>query len=219
MLYIMSDVHGNLTKWEKMKKLINLGNDDTLIVIGDVIDRNYGGIHILQEILSKDNMITLMGNHELMMIDALTYPDDKTYMKNWFTNGGDVTFKELSGLPNDDKESLIQSVRELPMELEVQYGDKRIRLTHAAPRETFPNSEYRWLEDHMVWDRTSFNNPINIGCMFIFGHTPVQLISNEFSTSEIIKFDHDWYDIDCGACYPFGKLACLRIDDMQEFYV
>lgn len=36
-----------------------------------------------------------------------------------------------------------------------------------------------------------------------------------------------WYDtdnndkigIDCGASFPNGQLACLRLDDMKEFYV
>lgn len=26
-------------------------------------------------------------------------------------------------------------------------------------------------------------------------------------------------DIDCGACFDNGKLACLRLDDMKEFYI
>ena len=25
--------------------------------------------------------------------------------------------------------------------------------------------------------------------------------------------------IDCGVCYEIGKLGCLRLDDMREFYV
>ena len=34
----------------------------------------------------------------------------------------------------------------------------------------------------------------------------------------IIKRKHNIY-IDCGACFNNGRLGCLRLDDLKEFYV
>lgn len=31
--------------------------------------------------------------------------------------------------------------------------------------------------------------------------------------------NNDKIGVDCGASFPNGQLACLRLDDMKEFYV
>jgi serine/threonine protein phosphatase 1 len=48
----------------------------------------------------------------------------------------------------------------------------------------------------------------------VSGHTPTQLLSGK---AEIYR-SHNNIDIDCGAAFG-GRLACLRLDDMTEFYV
>ena len=50
----------------------------------------------------------------------------------------------------------------------------------------------------------------------MFGHTP----TNHFQNAEpmsIWKGDNA-IGIDCGCGYDHGRLACLRLDDMKEFY-
>lgn len=63
-------------------------------------------------------------------------------------------------------------------------------------------------------------------CIVIFGHTTTRDINIELNGTYIAP-NKIWYDvvnndkigIDCGASYPNGQLACLRLDDMKEFYV
>ena len=74
MIYVMSDIHGQKRRFDSVMKQINLQPDDTLYILGDVIDRNSDGIKILRQIMAMPNAKMLLGNHELMMMNALYYP-------------------------------------------------------------------------------------------------------------------------------------------------
>lgn len=64
MIYCMSDIHGELDRFKAMLDLINFSSDDTLYIIGDVIDRHPGGVEFLKIIKDTPNMFMLLGNHE-----------------------------------------------------------------------------------------------------------------------------------------------------------
>ena len=51
MLYVMSDIHGHLQRFESIMDQIKLGKGDHLFVLGDVIDIHPDGIQILQKLL------------------------------------------------------------------------------------------------------------------------------------------------------------------------
>ena len=59
MIYCMSDIHGELDRFKAMLDLINFSSDDTLYIIGDVIDRHPGGVEILKIIKDTPNMFML----------------------------------------------------------------------------------------------------------------------------------------------------------------
>lgn len=44
MTYVLSDIHGNMQRFKSIMAQINLQTNDTLYVLGDVIDRYAGGI-------------------------------------------------------------------------------------------------------------------------------------------------------------------------------
>lgn len=43
MIYVMSDIHGRIDRFESILRQIDLQEQDHLYVLGDVIDRNVGG--------------------------------------------------------------------------------------------------------------------------------------------------------------------------------
>ena len=55
MTYVLSDIHGNLRRFESIMKQINLQADDTLYILGDIVDRNPDGIKILRRIMKMPN--------------------------------------------------------------------------------------------------------------------------------------------------------------------
>lgn len=67
MTYVMSDIHGHMQRFRSVMKQIKLQPEDTLYVLGDVIDRNPDGIRILRELMAMLNVKMTLGNHELMM--------------------------------------------------------------------------------------------------------------------------------------------------------
>ena len=65
-VYVMSDVHGLKDRYDRMME--NIHEEDTLYILGDVIDRGPDGIVILQDVMQRSNVKMLMGNHEYMML-------------------------------------------------------------------------------------------------------------------------------------------------------
>ena len=63
MKYVIADIHGNERRFNSILKQISLQSEDTLYVLGDVIDRYPGGIRILRRIMSMPNVEMLLGNH------------------------------------------------------------------------------------------------------------------------------------------------------------
>lgn len=51
----MSDIHGELDKFEQMLELIQLSDCDHLYIIGDAIDRGPRGVEVLQKIIATNN--------------------------------------------------------------------------------------------------------------------------------------------------------------------
>ena len=111
MIYVMSDIHGNLRRFNSVMKQIALQPEDTLYVLGDVIDRHPDGIRILRKLMAMPNVKMLLGNHEYMMLRAIGRPfdtyesmddliiEDAIYL--WYRNGGKVTHqhgKRLSSI-------------------------------------------------------------------------------------------------------------------------
>ena len=83
-------------------------------------------------------------------------------------------------------------------------------------------TKYRYSEDYKtskefaVWERWNEMQPIPEGYVLIFGHTPTCY----FQTVEpwSIWKGENAIGIDCGGAYLDGRLGCLRLDDMKEFY-
>ena len=64
MIYVISDIHGCYDKYEQMLKKINLKKEDTLYILGDVVDRGPAGIKVLLDIADRNNVILFRGNHD-----------------------------------------------------------------------------------------------------------------------------------------------------------
>lgn len=77
MTYVISDIHGNFNKYEKILKLINFSDKDESYVLGDAIDRGEEGVRILKDIMNRPNVHMLMGNHELMAAETFLAEDEE----------------------------------------------------------------------------------------------------------------------------------------------
>ena len=62
--YVMSDIHGMADLFVKMLDKIRFGGEDTLYILGDMIDRGPDPAEVLDIVRSHSNIIALRGNHE-----------------------------------------------------------------------------------------------------------------------------------------------------------
>lgn len=71
--YVISDIHGHYEKFEKMLKKIDLKDEDTLYVLGDILDRGPNPIKTLFKLMEMPNAICIVGNHELMALECFKF--------------------------------------------------------------------------------------------------------------------------------------------------
>ena len=230
MTYVLSDIHGNLGRFESIMKQINLRPDDTLYILGDVVDRYPNGIKIVRRIMKMPHVKMLLGNHEYMMLGAIGHCKDAADEKentnwkqrrHWYRNGGMVTHENIKHIRKEYRAEVFQFLRQLPVNLEVEVNGIKYKLVHGSPVENY--NKYSWAcidyknkEEFAVWERWHETSLIPEGFVLIFGHTPTCHFQN-VSPWSIWKSD-DAIGIDCGCGYEEGRLACLRLDDMKEFY-
>lgn len=230
MTYVLSDIHGNLRRFESIMKQIDLHPDDILYVLGDVIDRYSDGIKILRRIMKMPNARMLIGNHEYMMLKAIGHCKDAAEEKEntnwrekrlWYRNGGIVTHKQLKYYRKDVRSDIFGFIRQLPTNLEIEVNGIKYKLVHASPEENYMNyywhaEDYKNSREFAIWDRWDETNPIPEGYVMIFGHTPTCYFQNVEPWS--IWKSNEAIGIDCGSGFEYGRLSCLRLDDMKEFY-
>lgn len=230
MIYVCSDLHGNYEKYIKIFETIDFTDNDTLFVLGDVIDRGPNGIRILMDMMYRFNVIPILGNHEFMAISILKklsqeidekslegFDDDFIFsMMTWFENGGAVTLEEFKKLSKDDREAIIEYLEEFSPYDEITVSGVDYVLVHAGFDNFDENkslSEYEICE--LLWTRTDYNKQYFKNKVLITGHTPVKAIKEN---QETIYQNKNNIAIDCG-CGHNGKLGILCLDTMDEFYV
>ncbi len=230
MTYVLSDIHGNLRRFESIMNQINLQPDDTLYILGDVVDRYPQGIKILRRIMKMPNATMLIGNHEYMMLRAIGHCKDAADEKEnanwkerrlWYRNGGMVTHEYLKHIKKEYRTEVFRYIRQMPVNIDVEVNGIKYKLVHGSPVENFMSSyaysyEYRNEKEFAVWERWNECHNIPEGYVLVFGHTP----TNHFQDAEPMSIWHgeNAIGIDCGCGYEYGRLACLRLDDMKEFY-
>lgn len=229
----MSDIHGQYDAFIKMLEKIKFKDEDTLYVIGDVIDRGPNSIKTLLYIMEKENIELLAGNHEYMatlclnyllkeisndIVDKLSDGMILGILKEWNMNGGGTTLKELLSVDKKTRNRIFNYLVRLKLYKEVEVGEKKFILVHAGLgnfKKSKKLKDYNIME--LVWDRMDYGKVYYKDIYIVTGHTPTQIIDGNDSPGYIYKNGYN-IDIDCGCAFG-ERLACLRLDDMREFYV
>ena len=229
MTYVLSDIHGNLKRFESIMNQIDLQPTDTLYILGVVVDRFPDGIKILRRIMKMSNVKMLLGNHEHMMLNAIgDYFDVQSHkymcdreLRLWYRNGGQVTHEYLKHIRKDLRAEVFAYLRLLPLNLDVEVNGIKYKLVHGSPVENYMtsyyySSRYSTLAEFAVWERWNETMPVPDGYVMVFGHTPT-IHFNPDEPWSIWSCD-EAIGIDCGSGYADGRLCCLRLDDMTVFY-
>ena len=139
---------------------------DTLVFMGDVVDRGPSTRQVIDEILSLNEtckVVALMGNHEEMMRDALS---GRGLLNPWLDAGGRETLEsyggELSDVPSEHIRFLLSTQQYWETETEI--------FVHASvePGVSMPNQTVEFLRWKHV---TGSEPPHRSGKRIICGHT------------------------------------------------
>lgn len=233
MIYVVSDIHGMYDKYIEMLDVIDLKDEDTLFVLGDVIDRGKDSLKILMDMMYRSNVIPILGNHEYMALSLLkkmnsTITDELVeevdneefiqLMTDWLANGGGTTFTEFTNLNTEERLSILDYLEEFRLYDEVTVNSIDYVLVHAG-LDNF--SKDKQLNDYsiyeLIWNSLDYSKKYYEDKVIITGHTPVQKIMNDVSYCSIYKNNNN-IAIDCGCIYE-GKLAILCLDTMKEYYI
>lgn len=226
----MSDIHGKYDEYLKMLAQINFDKfsaNDKIYILGDVIDRDSGGIDILKHIMSHQHSIELlMGNHERMMLDSL-YDDSE--MALWMYNGGYPTLEAYKSLSLSEQSQIKNFISRLKYNKTLIINMKHYELVHASV--FMSEAEVKKLEgDIPTWALGMSQEELMLWLPMkeeyasgrskvVFGHR----CTKHYQSNKPYKIYHgsNIIGIDCGCAYRDGngRLGCLRLDDGAEFYV
>lgn len=205
-IIVISDIHGC---YKELKKLIGMlessgeyvKNTDTLIFLGDYIDRGPDSkkvISFVRELQNEsENVIPLMGNHEKMCVDYFEDGDSC-----WTFNGKRTTvssYGSISALSDD-----VEWMKSLP----IYYENDKFIFVHAGinpdvPLEENTSYDLLWERDGFLYNTSEFDKKV------IFGHTPSLFYNESDLPYETIGGN---IGIDTG-CVFSGKLTALIIEE------
>lgn len=224
MIYVMSDLHGCYEKYMAMLEKIRFSENDTLYILGDVVDRGEGGIKILQDMMRRKNIKPLLGNHDdwtLKILRMLKNPKTETLSKAdmsllqaWLSDGGKPTFTAFAGLSEEEQQNILTYLDSFGLyEVLTVGGNKFFWRTASQANERCkisPQERQRTsLSPSRNMKKNTSRTPISsqgIPRRALLTETAAAESGTETATSpSTAVFDN--------------PLACLYLDTMEEFYV
>jgi len=206
-IFAIGDIHGCYDRLKTLMGKIPIDcSRDTLVFIGDYIDRGPHPIEVVDYLIKLKNrfpdVIFLKGNHEDMLDKFINGADRFTYL----LNGGQQTLdsylikpvqSEYFPIPPDHME-FFKSLR-------LFYETEEFIFVHAGLRPRVP-LESQNTED-LLWIRDKFvSSKYDFGKRVIFGHTPLK--------KPLVEPNK--IGIDTGAVYG-NALTCVQLPDLVFF--
>lgn len=223
MKYAISDLHGCYDKYIRLLEKIRFSEEDELYVLGDVCDRNAGGIRILLDMMSRPNVIPIQGNHDYLAQIVLSHletdvdeKDDILTLSNlWKLDGGALTAKAFLALDKPTQERVLSYWSTFQYYETVSAGGKNFFLSHTLPAYEAGCSAFDYPPLMFVLGEPDYEKTYFPGTYTVTGHTPTGLI-DPACAGRIWK-GNGHIVIDCGAVFG-NPLGCLCLDTLEEIY-
>lgn len=222
LVYAVGDIHGRADCLQRVFSRIDQDKAQRTfercveVYLGDYIDRGSASKQVIDLLMARraaGEVVTLKGNHETFMLDALR---DANAAAPWRELGGLETMTSygpkvrLPLTPESLAEVQIEWAASVPqahvdflntLPLSFQLGD--YFFCHAGVRPSIPLEEQ--VEADLLWIRDEFlSSPTWHGARIVHGHTPV-------ADGEILP---NRINVDGGA-YMTNRLACVRLQGAE----
>lgn len=218
-VFVMGDIHGCYKALLQCLERSNFDKEnDTLIQLGDVVDRFPHSKECVDELLTIKNLITIKGNHDEWLN---LYINKGIHGSNW-TQGAQTTLG--SYMDDEGIVNIPDSHRKFFNEQLNYFIDNKNRLfVHGGFNRHFPinqqNVNYIYYWDRDLWytalsmdqiDEHNFKTKDNFDEIFI-GHTS----TINWGTVEPMKACNIW-NLDTGGGFN-GKLTIMNVDTKEYF--
>ena len=230
-VYACSDIHGQYSRFKNMLDAIHFTEDDFLYILGDIIDRGPESIPMLQDIMKRDNVMCIMGNHELMMYTNYRIPErDNSWL--YSANGGTVTRAQFEKLSAKEQTDILDFIGNMALQIDLTLEEDHFLLSHSdfiAEKNSvlFKDVPYSiamdvvWNSPWRTWEHVSKKKYRTDKRTHIIGHVPVQYIDeNPVPSNAYIDRDNGIINIDLG-CAGIGRrrtafglgLCCMNLTE------
>lgn len=157
-------------------------------------------------------------------LSAVVYSWDKNITDTLDPN----QFLYLKHIRKSIRAEIVAYLEALPVNIDIEVNGIKYKLVHGTLLENYGTGyrSYRYASpvEFAVWERLPVDAPVPEGYTLIFGHTPT--IHYHSDNPLTVWHGNRLIGIDCGCGFPInenaylekGRLACLRLDDMKEFY-
>jgi serine/threonine protein phosphatase 1 len=205
-LIALGDVHGCLAALTAVLEAVQPQPDDTLVFLGDYVDRgpdSRGVIETLLQLAATCRLAPVLGNHDEMFMKVCAGAND--LLANWLMFGGDATLASYGNLrPEEIPQEHLRFIRNCRMFYET---DNYIFL-HGSYRPALPMAEQS--TRLVIWGkiRPEPPGPHCSGKTVIVGHT-AQRDGNVLDLGYLKCIDT--------CCYGDGYLTALDVDTGQTW--
>ena len=166
----IGDIHGCSTALAAIVKAIEPQPDDTIVTLGDYVDRGIDSKGVIDQLIKlgeRCRLIALLGNHEDMMLDARK---SRLGLEFWLACGGDST------LASYDYRERLKSVPRDHWKFLEQCKPYHVAKTHFFVHANYDPSKLlsEQPRDRLLWLslRECVPGPHVSGCVAVVGHTP-----------------------------------------------
>ena len=197
----IGDIHGCATALRTLVEALELGPEDVVITLGDIIDwgpDSCGVIELLIDLSRRCRLISLLGNHEEMLLAAL---ESGSELRSWLNFGGEETLNSYDYKPGSDMIPP-EHVRFIRAFRDYHETESHIfvhaNYDHRLPMERIGGTKLRWELIEPAELRPHFS-----GKSVVVGHTP-QVSGEVLDLGFLICIDTD--------CSRGGWLTALDVE-------
>ena len=203
-IFAIGDIHGCFDKLCELMQKIKIDFErDTLIFMGDYIDRGPNSFEVVEYLIDLKKRfpktIFLKGNHEEMLLNYLAGIDRLLY----FRNGGQQTLESyINQIQLPESPPIPAEHLEFFQSLVLYYQTENYIFVHAGLKKKKPL--FMQDPDDLLWIRDRFiRSDYDFGKRVVFGHTP-------FTEPLVLP---NKIGIDTGAVYG-RKLTCVELPEL-----
>jgi len=206
-LLVIGDIHGFLTPLNLLLDHLKPDLEDTLVTLGDYIDRGPQSKDVLFKLIqlkTLTNLQMLIGNHDLMFLESIHF---KRFNTDWLLYGGLQTLESFGvDLANPDFQLFDAKIVDfLKSECSRYWEDEKHIFVHAGVDPSLPLDQQT--DKLLFWDKLDPNFcGHQSGKKVVCGHTR-QISGEPLNLKNLLCLDTN--------VYGGGWLTCCDLNSME----